>query len=171
MFVMTLVASHHLPVVRELPNKHHDSVVGYRAKAGAGGVGGGGARTHTAGAGVGGARAPSLTVGSYLNGWNLSAPASYMLQNVCFKYFRCFRGMLQVFHIDVAKVDQNVAYVTMAAHVCCKRLFQMFYLFVHMYVTSVFIYLLDMFYTYFASVLIWMLDMFCIGFQVFLQVF
>jgi hypothetical protein len=30
--------------------------------------------------------------------------------NVCFKYFRCFIGTLQVFHMDIAKVDQDVAY-------------------------------------------------------------
>jgi hypothetical protein len=37
--------------------------------------------------------------------------------------------MLQIFHMDVAKVDRDVAYVTMAIHVGCKRLFQIFYLF------------------------------------------
>jgi hypothetical protein len=36
---------------------------------------------------------------------------------------------LQVFHIDIAKVDQDVTYVAMAIHVCCKRLFGMFHLF------------------------------------------
>jgi hypothetical protein len=44
-------------------------------------------------------------------------------------YFKCFRYcicMLQVFHMDVTKVDRDVAYVAMAIHVCCKRLFQMF---------------------------------------------
>jgi hypothetical protein len=46
--------------------------------------------------------------------------------SVCFK---CFRGMLQVFHTDVAKVDQNVAHVVMVAHVCCKLLFSMFHQF------------------------------------------
>jgi hypothetical protein len=30
--------------------------------------------------------------------------------------FRCFRLMLQVFHLDVAKVDLDVAYVAMATH-------------------------------------------------------
>jgi hypothetical protein len=34
-----------------------------------------------------------------------------------------------VYHIDVAKVDRDIAYVAMAIHVCCKRLFQMFHLF------------------------------------------
>jgi hypothetical protein len=43
--------------------------------------------------------------------------------------FKCFICMLQVFHVDVTKVDQDVAYVAMAIYVCCKRLFQMFHLF------------------------------------------
>ena len=34
-----------------------------------------------------------------------------------------------MFHVDVVKVNQDDAYVAMAIHVCCKRLFQMFYLF------------------------------------------
>jgi hypothetical protein len=38
--------------------------------------------------------------------------------SVCFKYFSCFRGMLQVFHMDVAKIDQDVTYVAMIIHVC-----------------------------------------------------
>jgi hypothetical protein len=37
--------------------------------------------------------------------------------------------MLQVFHLDVAKVNRDVAYVAIAIHVCCKCLFQMFHLF------------------------------------------
>jgi len=37
--------------------------------------------------------------------------------------------MLQVFHMDVAKVDRDVAYVAIAIHKCCKRLFQIFHLF------------------------------------------
>jgi hypothetical protein len=40
--------------------------------------------------------------------------------NICFKCFMCFRGMLQVFFIDVAKVDRDVAYVAMAIYVCFK---------------------------------------------------
>jgi hypothetical protein len=39
--------------------------------------------------------------------------------SVCFK---CFKGVLQVFHVDVAKVDRDVAYVAMVVHVCCKLL-------------------------------------------------
>jgi hypothetical protein len=35
--------------------------------------------------------------------------------------------MLQVLHTDVAKVDQDVAHVAIAIHVCCKRLFEMFH--------------------------------------------
>jgi hypothetical protein len=37
--------------------------------------------------------------------------------------------MLQVFHVNVAKVDQVATYVAMAIHVCCKHLFQMFQFF------------------------------------------
>jgi hypothetical protein len=35
--------------------------------------------------------------------------------SICFKF-----QMFQVFYIEVAKVDQNVAHVTMAIHVCFK---------------------------------------------------
>jgi hypothetical protein len=59
--------------------------------------------------------------------------------SIHFKCFRCFRGMLQVFQINVAKVDQDVAYIAMAVHVCCKRLFLMFHLCFHTYVASMFI--------------------------------
>ena len=55
--------------------------------------------------------------------------------------------MLQVFHMDVTKVDRVVAYVAMAIYVCCKRLFQMFHLFFQTYVASVFIGMLNMFHT------------------------
>jgi hypothetical protein len=59
-----------------------------------------------------------------------------LVANVCFKYFKCLRGMLQVFHLDIAKVDPNVAYVVMIIYICCKRLFKMFHLF-QTYVASV----------------------------------
>jgi hypothetical protein len=83
--------------------------------------------------------------------------------------------MLQVFHIDVVKVDWDVAYVAMIIHVCCKLLFLMFHLFFKMYVASVFIWILHMFYTYVASgfismfvyVLQWLLKCFKVFFQVF----
>jgi hypothetical protein len=35
---------------------------------------------------------------------------TYVL-SVGFKYFICFRHMLQVFHLDVAKVDLDIAYI------------------------------------------------------------
>ena len=47
----------------------------------------------------------------------------------CFKCFKCFRLTLQVFHLNVAKVDLDVAYVAMAMHACFKRIFQVFCLF------------------------------------------
>jgi hypothetical protein len=34
-----------------------------------------------------------------------------------------------VFHMDVAKVDQDVIYVAMVAYICCKLLFPMYHLF------------------------------------------
>ena len=34
-----------------------------------------------------------------------------------------------MFCMDVAKVDRDVAYVTIVVHVCCNRLFPMFHLF------------------------------------------
>jgi hypothetical protein len=49
--------------------------------------------------------------------------------SVCCKCFRCFICMWQVFHVDVAKVDRDVAYVVMTIYVCYKRPFQMFRLF------------------------------------------
>jgi hypothetical protein len=51
------------------------------------------------------------------------------VSSVYFKCFRCFIYILQIFHLDVAKVDLNVAYVAMAIHVCFKRIFQVFHLF------------------------------------------
>jgi hypothetical protein len=40
--------------------------------------------------------------------------------SVCFK---CFIGMLQLFHMDVVKVDRDAAYAAMVVHICCKLLF------------------------------------------------
>jgi hypothetical protein len=82
--------------------------------------------------------------------------------------------MLQVFHADVAKVDRDVAYLVMTIHICCKRLFQMFYLFFQTYVANIFIWMLHIFQTYVANII----SRYCICFamafqvfQVFLQVF
>jgi hypothetical protein len=54
--------------------------------------------------------------------------------------------MLQVFRMNVAKVYQDVVYVAMVVHVCCKRRFPMFHLFFQTYVASVFIWMLQVFY-------------------------
>jgi hypothetical protein len=53
--------------------------------------------------------------------------------SICFK---CFRLMLQMFYLDVAKLDLDVAYVAVNIHSCFKRMFQVFHLF-QMYVASV----------------------------------
>ena len=68
--------------------------------------------------------------------------------SVTFKCFTYFRGMLQVFYIDVAKVDRDVAYVAMVVHVCCKLLFSVFHILFLTYVASVFICMLHMFFTH-----------------------
>jgi hypothetical protein len=59
--------------------------------------------------------------------------------SVCFKCFSSFRGMLQGFRMNVAKVDQDVANIAMVIHLCCNRLFLTFHLFFQTYVASVFI--------------------------------
>ena len=40
-----------------------------------------------------------------------------------FQVFQSFRGILQVFHADIAKVDQDVAFVATIVYICCKLLF------------------------------------------------
>jgi hypothetical protein len=60
-----------------------------------------------------------------------------------------FIGMLQVFYTNVAKVDQDVVYVAMGVHVCCKRLSPMFHL-VFRHMLQVFFWMLH---TYVVSVL------------------
>ena len=47
-----------------------------------------------------------------------------------------FRGILQVFHMDVAKIYRDVAHVAIVVHVCCKHLFQMLHLLFQTYVAS-----------------------------------
>jgi hypothetical protein len=68
-----------------------------------------------------------------------------------------------VFHMDVAKIDWDVAYIAMAIYVCCKCLFQVFHMFFQTHVAI-------MFYlgvTYVSHIcckyFIWMLHMFCNG--------
>jgi hypothetical protein len=45
---------------------------------------------------------------------------------VCFKCFRCFIWTLQVFHVDVAKVDRDVAYVALVLTYVASYCFQCF---------------------------------------------
>jgi hypothetical protein len=78
--------------------------------------------------------------------------------------------MLQVFHLDVAKVDCDVAHVAIAIDVCFKCMFQTFHLFFHTFIASIsygccicFICMLQLFYLDVAYV--------CIGFQEFSYAF
>ena len=38
-----------------------------------------------------------------------------------------------MFYVDIAKVDQDVAYVASVLEACCKRLFKMFHLFLSVF--------------------------------------
>jgi hypothetical protein len=74
--------------------------------------------------------------------------------SICFKCFRCFISMLQVFYMDVTKVDREVAYVIMVVHVCCQLLFSCFICFLELYyVVSVLFGCCIHFHVYVASVL------------------
>jgi len=65
----------------------------------------------------------------------------------------CFRGMLQVFHMDVAKLDRDVTYVAMVVlYVACVYSKCFIYFFRHMF-ASVFTWMLHMFYLDVAYIL------------------
>jgi hypothetical protein len=74
--------------------------------------------------------------------------------------------MLQVFRLDVAKVDRDVAYVAMAIHVCFKCMFQMFHLF---FTCSLQVFHLDVVYVSHVccNYFIWMLHTFAMVFKSF----
>jgi hypothetical protein len=54
----------------------------------------------------------------------------HMLQTYVLGFFKCFRGMLQVFRISVAKVDRNVAYAAIAIHVCFKCVCSKYFIYI-----------------------------------------
>ena len=72
--------------------------------------------------------------------------------------------MLQVFHLDVLKVDQNVAHVAMAIHVYFECMFQMFLCFFR---RSLQVFHLDVLYVSLVcyNYFIWMLYVFVIIFK------
>jgi hypothetical protein len=83
-----------------------------------------------------------------------------------------------VFCMDVVKVDRDVAYVAMVAHVCCNRLFSMFHLFFRrmmlVCLSGYCIYLthmLQVFYLDVTYVLQWFSSVFCKCFRHMFQVF
>jgi hypothetical protein len=77
------------------------------------------------------------------------------------------KRMLQVFHVDIAKVERDVAYVAIVVYVCCKRLFLTFHLFSTICCKCVYYlcitHMMQLFYLDVVYV--------CNDFQVFLQVF
>jgi hypothetical protein len=76
-----------------------------------------------------------------------------------------------MFHMDVAKVDQDVAHVAMAVHVCCKRLFQMFHLFFFDVCCKCVYFDVPYVSHICCKCFIWMLHVFCNGFFKCLHVF
>jgi hypothetical protein len=124
---------------------------------------------------------PPLCVASYGRRWKSH------IARVC---FRCFTCMLQVLYIDVAKVDQGVAHVVTAIHVCFKCIFQMFHLFqtyvasvlskccksksgccLYMHVAGICFKWFLVFYTYVCKCFIWMLHIFAMIFKYFFRCF
>jgi hypothetical protein len=63
-------------------------------------------------AGASGARAPRLAARSHPDGGTrLAGPSLPYVAYVCFKCFRHFRCMLQIFHLDVVKVDRGMLHM------------------------------------------------------------
>ena len=87
-----------------------------------------------------------------------------MLQ-ACVSSVSDFYSMLQLFQMNVAKVYQNVAYVAMVVHVCCKGLFLMFHLCFWMYYCKC-VYL-DVAYVFTYAAIIWILRMLAMIFKLF----
>jgi hypothetical protein len=63
--------------------------------------------------------------------------------------------MLQVFHVDVPKVDLDASYVASLLDACCKRLFKMFHLFSNVCLQAFFIWMFHMFHTCYKSMFQW----------------
>jgi hypothetical protein len=88
-------------------------------------------RTHTRAARDGRDRTPYNRRGSILSSSKKMFALKLYVASVCFKCFKYFRVMLQVFYIDVVKVDRDVT-----RNGVFKCIFQMFHLF-QTYVASV----------------------------------
>jgi hypothetical protein len=58
-----------------------------------------------------------------------------------------------VFHMDVVKVDRDVAYIAMVVHVCCKSLSLMFHLFFRRMLQACLFDVTCVFHTYVVSIL------------------
>jgi hypothetical protein len=76
-----------------------------------------------------------------------------------------------MFYTDVAKVDQDVAYVAMVVHICCKSMSPMFHLFFKRMLQACLFECCICFHTYVASVLSGCCACFAMVFKYFLQVF
>jgi hypothetical protein len=90
--------------------------------------------------------------------WFLSCYPSLHLRYdayLCFKCFRHFRCMLQVFHLDVVKSRSGMLHCCICCkcflEACCKCLFKMFHLSPDVCCNHFFIWMLHMFHTYVAT--------------------
>jgi hypothetical protein len=79
------------------------------------------------------------------------------VKNTCCKtMFQVFHiCILQVFHMDIAKLDRNVAYVTSVSEACCKRLLKIFICFLDVCLQVFLIWMFYMFYTCYKSMFQW----------------
>jgi hypothetical protein len=91
-------------------------------------------------------RSPSAPI--LLDGIDQPRPLSPYIANVRFNCFKYFRGMLQSFHMNVAKADQGMLHML--------HMLQVFKRHVASVCSNCFIW----FQTYVVSILIWMLHMF-----------
>jgi hypothetical protein len=88
-------------------------------------------------------------------------------EHVAIIHFKCFKCILQVFYMNVTKVDRDVVFVGMV-YTCMLQAFipdvsSVF----QTYVSSVFIWMLHMFHIYVASVLFRCCECFAMGFKCF----
>jgi hypothetical protein len=102
-----------------------------------------------------------------------------MFASVCFKCFRCSRGMLQLFHMNVANIHRDVAFVAKCSRgmlqvfqrhvatvcskcfICFRRTLQVFFMWMlHMFHTYVLRVCLKCFHVASCKCFIWILHMF-----------
>jgi hypothetical protein len=59
------------------------------------------------------------------NGYTCGFQVFPGVSHVCCQYFNCFGRMVQMFPLDVVKVDMGVAYIALIGTICCSRLLRL----------------------------------------------